>query len=127
MWNYAVISKNVELIKYLEDKKISPILDNFEFVLRAAIMCHHNDFANYLILNLMDEKTIQYNIKNNFDLNLNRYAIMYFNFAFFPENLKDENIFFYLCKNDFYTLVKLFLQEGNIDINARCIKTTIFF
>ena len=117
MWKYAIHSNNAELIKYLEDN-VSPPNNNYERILKESIKCHHNDISKYIIDNLIEEEDLQYNIKNNFNENLYQYAFEYYNFCFFPENIKDKNMFLYLCQYDYYPLVKLYLQEEKIDING---------
>ena len=119
IWRFAIHSENAELIKYLEDKNISPPLNDYETILRESIKCHHNDVANYIIYNLISEEDLQNNIENKYYNNLYRYAVEYDNYCFFPENIKNKNLFFYLCLFNYYTLVKIYLEEGNIDINSQ--------
>ena len=118
MWIYAIHSKNAELIKYLEDNHVPPPDEDYEIILRKSIKCHHNDISNYIIDNLIKEEDLQHSIENNYDDNLYRYAVESHNYCFFPANMKYKNLFFYLCEFYYYTLVKLYLTEGTIDINA---------
>ena len=124
MWIYGIHSCNAELIRYLEDNHVSPPDNDYERILEESIKCHHNDISNYLIDNIMNEEYLQNNIENEFYHNLYRYATESYNYCFFPTNMKYKNMFFYLCEFDYYTLVKLCLIEGTIDINA-AIKTSI--
>ena len=126
MWNYAVHSCNAELIRYLEDNHVSPIMNNYDRILKESIKCHHNDISNYLIDNIMNEEYLQNNIENEFYHNLYRYATESYNYCFFPTNMKYKNMFFYLCKFDYYTLVKHYLKELTIDINSTIIISIIF-
>ena len=124
MWIYGIHSCNAELIRYLEDNHVSPPYNDYERILEESIKCHHNDISNYLIDNIMNEEYLQNNIENEFYHNLYRYATESYNYCFFPTNMKYKNMFFYLCEFDYYTLVKLYLIDGTIDINA-AIKTSI--
>ena len=119
MWIYGIHSCNAELIRYLEDNHVSPPDNDYERILEESIKCHHNDISNYLIDNIMNEEYLQNNIENEYYHNLYRYATESYNYCFFPTNMKYKNMFFYLCEFDYYTLVKLYLTEGTIDINAK--------
>ena len=124
MWKYSIHSRNAELIRYLEENHVSPPDNNYEEILKESIKCHHNDISNYIIENLIKEEDLQNNIEDNYYHNLYQYAAKFHNYCFFPTNMKYENMFFYLCEFDYYTLVNLYLSEGTIDINAK-IKTSI--
>ena len=123
MWYYTVHSRNAELIKYLEENHVPAPYDDFNPILSESIKCHHNETSIYIIENLIKEEDLQNDIKNKYFINLYRFAVKFFNYCFFPENMKYKNMFFYLCEFDYYILVKLYLEERNIDVNARDIKT----
>ena len=126
MWIYAIHSCNSELIKYLEDNHVSPPENKYGKILKESIKCHHNDVSKYIIEYLMKEEDLQKDIENNYYDNLYRYAVESFNYCFFPTDMKYKNMFFYLCEFDYYTLVKLYLIDGTIDINATIIILIIF-
>ena len=88
-------------------------------ILKESIKCHYNEISNYIIDNLMTEKDLQNNIKNDYDDNLYRYAVEFHNYCFFPTNMKYKNMLHYLCELDYYTLVELYLSEFTIDINSK--------
>ena len=121
IWYYAIHSRDAELIKYLEDNKISPPKDTYESILRESIKSHHNDVSRYIINYLINEKEMKNNIENKFKENLYRYSFEYRNYCFFPENLKYKCTFYYLCEFDYYTPVKLYIEQENIDINLTII------
>ena len=125
MWIYAIHSRNAELIKYLEDNHVSPPENDYEKILQESIRCHHNDVSSYIIDNLIKEEDLQNSIENTYYGNFYRYAVESYNYCFFPTDMKYKNMFLYLCEYEYYTLVKLYLTEGNIDINAT-IKAFIF-
>ena len=118
MWNYAVHSCNAELIRYLEDNHVSPIMNNYERILEESIKCHHNEVSKYIIDYLIKEEDLQDDIENNYIDNFYMYAVEFHNYCFFPTNMHYKCMFLCLCEFDYYTLVKLYLSEGNIDVNA---------
>lgn len=126
MWFYAIHSCNSELIRYLEDNHVEPPTNNYNYVLRESIKSHHNDVSNYVIYNLIEEENLKKDIENKYHGNLYRYAIEFDNYLFFPTDFKSKNIFLYLCEFNYHTLVKLCLEEGNIEINYKNIKSIIF-
>ena len=72
----------------------------------------------------MKEEDLQNDIEKKYNENLYAYAARFYNYCFSPSNMKYKNMFLYLCEFGYYTLVKLYLSEMNIDINGR-IKTLI--
>lgn len=125
LWNYSIHSRNVELIRYLEENKVSPPVNDYNEVLKESIKCHHNDISNYIIDNYIEEDDLKNQIENDFEHNLYYYGIEYYNYCFFPSNIEYKNWIFYLCQFDYFTLVNLYLQQKNININVK-IKTLIF-
>ncbi|KAK8833905.1 hypothetical protein M9Y10_030414 [Tritrichomonas musculus] len=118
MWEYAIHSQNAELIKLFEENKIRISYQGYEPILEDSIRCHHNDFTSYFIDNMIDEKKFNENIEKKFNENIYCYSLQFYNYFFFPENLDNRFLFFYLCRFDYYKLVELFLKQGNININA---------
>lgn len=116
LWIYAVHGNNVKMIHFLEEHQIEY---DSKIILKETIKCHHNAISNYIICNLFKEEDLQNDIENNYYDNLYQYALEYGNYYFFPENtLKCKNLFFYSCQFGYSVLVRDFLKEGNIDINA---------
>lgn len=122
IWLYAIHSQNAELIKYLEDNNVPQPGNNYESILEESIKCHHNEISNYIIDNKIKEEELQHNIDNNVYKNLYRYSFLYYNFFFFPSNMKNKYVLFYFCVSNYYLFVKLYLQQKNIDINTKFIK-----
>ena len=118
MWIYAIHSENAELIRYLEDNNVSPLFNDYKSILVESIKCHHRDVSKYIIDYLMKEENLQNDIENEYFTNIYRSAVQFHNYCFFPSDMKYKYMFYYLCEFDYYTLVKLYLEEGNIDINA---------
>ena len=59
LWIYAIHSRNAELIHLLEENGIESEDKTFEECLKESIKCHHNDIANYIKENCLDEKILQ--------------------------------------------------------------------
>ena len=128
LWLYAIHGKSPEIIHLLEEYNVEPEDKTYEKCLKEAIKCHHNDIANYIINNLLDQ-----NVEYNFKENLFAYCFHYYNFELLPDELDNEFTFFYLCKYDYYELVKLFIENKEIDLKktieiiSKLINEILFF
>ena len=114
IWPYAIHSNNSEIIHLLEEKNIS-----FESKINCyeeAIKCHHNDVANYIMNNYISRS-----------LDNSSFLLKCFNFNFITDKNINENLFFELCKYDYYTFVKYFVENGNIDYNQVHVHWILFF
>ena len=124
LWIYAIHGNNPELISFLEDNKIKPKDDSYEKCLKESIKCHHNDMADYLknnYINDNDDKNMSY-------YNVYSYAFCYHNYAYFPENLIDHKfVFFYACQYDYINIVDYLMKTKNININEMVILKCFFF
>ena len=124
MWVYSIHSNMAKMIHLLlEDYQIKP--NSPKNFLIESIKCHHNEISDYIMVNLIKEEDLQKDIKNAYYDYFYRYVFECYNYCFFPTENEYENTFFYLCEYDYYTLVKLYLAEGYIDINATRIKIPI--
>lgn len=119
LWDYSIHSQNAEMIKYLEDNHVQPRMRNYKHILNESIKCYHNEISNYIIDNLIEEENLQNNDKVDYWDNLCYFAFKNDNYAFLNDNLDFKYVLFYLFEFDHYPLVKLFLQQRNIEINAR--------
>lgn len=109
--SFAAHSNNSKLIAYIA-QCIAINNKNPSSLFIGAIKCHNNDAAHYIQKNYIS-KTLSQTLPIGQVLSL---CFKYHNFLMLPENIRDEAIFLYLCKNDYQQLVKLCLSEGNIDI-----------
>ena len=114
LWLYAIHGKNAEIIHLIEENQIKPKDESYNDCLIESIKCHHNDIANYILDQLLVKDK---NTTNDVFLN----CIKYCNIFFEQKNIINESLFFYLCRYDYYKLVKFFLNENYIDINAKII------
>lgn len=117
IWPYAIHGRNPELIHLIEENKINP--ESYEQILIESIKCHHLEISEYFYNNFIQ------NPENNRNIQLA--GLKYYNLEYFPQNINNDFWFYYLCKHNYITLVKLLLKAGNIDINRRLVLNPIFF
>lgn len=118
LWLYAIHGHDTELIHLLEENKIDPPDMSYEKCFKESIKCHHNDVANYIMINFLkkeDELSIN---DNNFDDNYISYSFKYQNYLFMPKNFNNKFVFCYLCKYDYLTLVDILLKTEKSMINT---------
>ena len=72
----------------------------------------------YDLLNTDESKTT--NKKSNDEFQTFLVCLKYNNYTYIqPNNLFDESIFYYLCKYDYCDLVKMLIQNLNLNINHK--------
>ena len=115
LWIYAIHSNNGELFHLLEEFNVDLPDDWFQMFLKEAIKCHHNDIANYILNNKIDNKNTSFKFKRN----ILAYCYRYHNYEFFPTDFENEFIIAYLCKYNYYKLVEFFLEDKKIDLEKK--------
>ena len=113
IWFYAIHGNDAEIIDYLKQNEISPIKDSYYEVFIESIICHHNDFATYLLNNYLQDENENEN-KNVYHI---RASIKSYNFTFLQNIFDYPQLFYFLCKYDHFILVNKFLKMKDIDIN----------
>ncbi|KAK8888553.1 hypothetical protein M9Y10_033284 [Tritrichomonas musculus] len=108
LWLFAIHGNNPEMIHFFEKNKIAPPKDKYDECFIEAVKCHHNDVANYIANDLLND------FKSSLYL---RKILKYFNFSFIQKKDIDVPNFIILCKYDYYSLVKILLDTKWIDIN----------
>ena len=121
LWNYSIHSLNSEMIHILEENDIKPDTN----CLFESIKCHHNDIAKYIEDNVLNDTKIEIN-KNNFHSNVASYIFNNYNYYFIPEKIDDYCIFFYLCKYDYFEIVKLYLNSYELDLDETLSEELIY-
>ena len=123
LFNLSVYSNNISIIKQVEN--IHQLNINTEIMFKEAIECHHNDIANYIQCNYMDQ---QQNLPH-YDLEKNIYtnSIHYRNFSFFPGDFKNPFLFYYFCKYNYVNIVENYLKTTSVDLNKLYILNFYFF
>ena len=83
----------------------------YEICLKEAIKCHHNDIAQYIYNNLIDDEVKNNNLQSNFKVNILSFSFHYYNFYFLEDDkLNHQFVFLYLYKYNNFNLVKLYLN-----------------
>ena len=116
LWLYAIHGKNAEIIHLLEENKVEPPGNNYIGCFKEAIKCHHNDIANY--------------IQNNYLENQNCYdqcIMQYYNFSLFQSDSINEPVFYCFCEFDYFTYVKILLQGDKINVNQLIISNHFIY
>lgn len=111
LWPYVIHSNNQELFRILENEKFGDSNLNLFFnCFDESIKCHHNSIANYIKENWLNESKRQ-----------SLFFFKYYNFEFIE--LIDISMieFCFLCKYNYYDLVKLLLKDGNLNVNQKII------
>lgn len=94
--------------------------------LAPAVKCHHNEIANYFLPYQTPKMhpLIYLTLKNEYssDEEVGECAIHHCNYAFFPDDFKQNNAFYCLCKYHHQTLVNLYIDEYKNDIEAKIIQ-----
>ncbi|KAK8840863.1 hypothetical protein M9Y10_027690 [Tritrichomonas musculus] len=115
LWLYAVHGNNQEIFEILKENNVEPDEECCKECFKEAVKCHHNEMVNYFIKNnYVDEEFLKStsDYKNNFDA----YRLHYYNFAFFPEKIEEMSPF-YLIHYNYFSLVKLLLENDKFDLN----------
>ncbi|KAK8865149.1 hypothetical protein M9Y10_010683 [Tritrichomonas musculus] len=120
LWLYAIHSNNAELIHLLEANNVKPDDITYEECLFESIKCHHNGVANYirnnfLIINGNSEQKICF-LESLFSISLH-----YYNYSFFPNNVNQPFLFFYLCQYNHYYIVNLLMELKKNDIESQIV------
>ncbi|KAK8846925.1 hypothetical protein M9Y10_019494 [Tritrichomonas musculus] len=111
LWFYSIHGNNADIIHILEENHIRPLHDSYQDCFAESIKCHHNGIANYFITNYLSEKR-----ENNFEIFIT--SIKYYNFAFVVVDHVRSSLF-YLCRYDYFHIVKMILDENIIDVNYK--------
>ena len=114
LWIYAIHGNNPELISHLEELHLLPQDLSYKKCLIESIKCHHVEITDYILDNYIENYSL-----NDIDAISN--IIKYYNFAFLTSKLENDDCFYFLCKYDYYTIVKILLSSKKININAMII------
>lgn len=116
LWLYAIHSKNPEMIHLLEENQVKPEIED---CLIESIKCHHNDFAEYILNNLMPSMNTLYDNEKIVSVIFDSY-----NYNYFPNDYNTDHLFFNLCKYKYSKIVNLFFES---DGNTACLNKTAFY
>ena len=110
---YAIHGENSEIIHLIEECEIKDI--SFQQCYEEAIKCHHNQIANYIYDNFLNDN------KSSFI----KQCLKYHNFQFIQKHIEINNdTFYYLCKYNYFYLANIFIQnyQKQININYEKVK-----
>lgn len=110
IWQYSVHSDNPELIRHLEEIKITPKNKSYGKIFNKLIKCHHNEIANYIMNNFLQDN------KNTNDLFFRKY-LKYYNFSYLENDKLNKNLFIQLCQYDYVPFVTELMKCNDININ----------
>lgn len=130
LWQYAV-HNNSNIFSFLEKNLIKnkdqernkeeeedddDETESFPFkqTVIESIKCHNNDLANHLLVHYKSEINKMPKL-GKFEYKFDKYIVLssfrFYNAAFFPEKVINNDIFMYLCNYDYLPIVKVFLSR----------------
>lgn len=120
LWNYAIHGNYSELIHLLEEIQLKPINNSFNQCFYESIKCHHNELAEYLRSNFLNDTEFVFDIQKVFD---------YYNYELIDDDINNDfETLLMLCKNDYYEIVKFLLEKNkNFDVNTKTVSKTFCF
>ena len=128
LWFYVIHSNNAELFHLLEENHVSTIFHgSYSKSLQAAIQFHNTNAVDYVSDNIVKKSEISQEEHNSYDENRINYCFHYINFAYFPNEIDNNLVFFYLCQYDYYNLAVIFLENKKIDLNETVNAITFFY
>ncbi|KAK8876474.1 hypothetical protein M9Y10_006688 [Tritrichomonas musculus] len=117
LWLYAIHSNNIDLIRLLDENKIEPDDKTFNECLKESIKCHHREMTKIINDHLSSQKD-----NDGYKSNLLYYCFHYYNFPQFPSDfISDKFTFYYACNFDYIQIVKFYLKNEKVEINAKII------
>ena len=113
LWLFAIHSNNPELIHLLEDNDDTKLSEKeYQKCLEESVKCHHNDIANYINDNYINDIRIRRNQL--------LYSFKFFNYAKMAECEFNGGIFLlHACEYNYIELFKILLNDAKIDVNYK--------
>ena len=118
IWPYIIHGNNPDMIHLLEENNVKTFDDSYQYLIVEAIKCHNNDFAVYLQDKCSEEEKI-------YDQFLLKKHLKHYNFKLVKmwdskqliELASSNDLFYFLCKYDYSTIVEFLSTLPKIDIN----------
>ena len=127
LWQYAIHSDNSELlVHHIESKEIKPDDVSFEECLKESIKCHHNDIADYIQNNLIDENQTESKNITTLEERVLEISFKNCNYSFFPTNFDQNCVFFYMHQYNFTKAFDLLLESKKEYIQSTIINYFYF-
>ena len=96
LWDYSIHSNNAEMIRLLEQNGVEVDNETYEQLYIESIKCHHNEIANYIECNFINQ--INSNTTLNNEISFNEKVIStvfeHCNYSFFPKKIIKKTNFF---------------------------------
>lgn len=122
LWLYAIHGRNADLIHLLEESQVKPKDKSYQECLEEAIKCHHNEIAQYIQDNFLNDQKI----KNDFNKSVLGMSFNYLNYSFLPNEFDSNIIFYYFCRYGYVDFVNDLLKNMDLNVNEK-IKISHFF
>ena len=113
LWLYAIHSNNADVVHFPEDNHVVPEDETYGEVLLESIKCHHNNVANYIKSNLMEE------VSDRFECEEKITSIQNYNYHFFPNDFSQHSVFYALCQTKHYELADIFINSKRTEYETR--------
>lgn len=129
LWQYAIHGRNLEILREIEKTGIDPPYRSFEEPANELIKCHHNELADYIINEKLNNEELNEDDQNLVNFHLMKNSVDSYNFEMIPQRFVVDfdknkiNYFLYTCYNDYFYIIQLLLGLEEIDVNSQ----TIFF
>lgn len=119
IWSYAIHGKNADLIHLLEENHVETFGNSFQYLVVEAIKCHHNEIADYFLLNFCQEEQIyeQYLLKKC--LKYHNFNIKDYDVEQIIQYSVESDLFYSLCKYDYSFVVEEILSTTKINVNRQ--------
>ena len=125
IWLYAIHGKNSSLIHFLEENQIEP--KSYSECFFESMKCHHNDLANYFLINQLNDEVPKEFIKEDkkkyfggfYRTKINSFLkfFEYYNFAYITTDVDIQLAFWCSCKFNYLFIAKTLLENQKININ----------
>ena len=112
LWLCAIHGKNAEIIHHLESLHIEPKDKTYNECLKESIKCHHNEIAEYIQNNLLNEK-------NNTSDDVIKWGIQFFNYKYIHKIIVNSYSFFYFSLYNYDTIVNLYINKKKNEIEKK--------
>lgn len=125
LFEYAIHSKNPELVHFFEENLVIKNNQIYERVYFESIKCHYNDISNYIEQNLLIESSNEQE-KKIFEEKKVLTSLKYSNYFYIPDDFEQNYGLYYLCKYKYSKIVKLFMKMKKEEIKDIIVAFFIF-
>ena len=106
LWLYAIHGNSLAIIHLLEENQIKPIDKTYKKCFKESIKCHHNEIANYIKTNF---------IQNGDDEDVISFSFHYHNYHFFPNDLSQNFTLYYAIKYNYLKIVDFLMKSKDFN------------